>query len=277
MGIPLLSGSDLETHEFDRMTILLSEIEFKAGEVRTTDCKDGSTRLASGIYLIKKGSITVDDTVFKAGDFFGEKLIVADESKIPFVKADALEASVCSFLSRKSLEHVLGDLERLPSIETGSMGSSGNRKVSLLRSMKMNRIENIPLDSLEKKTILGVGTFGKVWFVTCPKKRTYALKIQKKRQLIAHKQVEGVIREKEVMSSLDPHPFVIQLVQTYQDTDNLYMLLELVQGGELFSVIHSTKHTRLPEATARFYSRNIMEGLNHMHERNVLYRDLKPE
>jgi len=281
MGIPLLSGSDLETHEFDRMTILLSEIEYKAGEVRTTTSKDRSTHLTSGIYLVQKGSIKVGDTkshtVFKAGDFFGENLIVADESKLPFIKAEALEATVCKLLSRKSLEHILGDLERLPSIETGSMGSTGSRKVSLIRSMHKNLVEKIPLDSLEKITILGVGTFGKVWFVTDEKHRTYALKIQKKRQLIAHKQVEGVIREKEVMSSLDPHPFVIQLVQTYQDTNNLYMLLELVQGGELFSVIHSAKHKRLPEATSRFYTRNIMEGLHHMHERNILYRDLKPE
>ena len=81
-----------------------------------------------------------------------------------------------------------------------------------------------------KVRILGVGTFGKVWLVSHKKTQVpYALKMLSKREIIGHHQVEGVIREKNIMSSID-HPFVVNLVNTFQDPKHLYMLIELVQG-----------------------------------------------
>jgi hypothetical protein len=92
-----------------------------------------------------------------------------------------------------------------------------------------------------------------------------------------HGQVDGVIREKEVMASID-HPFILKLVNTYQDPSSLYMLLELVQGGELFSLLHPPDAVDgVPESSARFYAACILEGLSYMHQRKILYRDLKPE
>jgi serine/threonine protein kinase len=79
------------------------------------------------------------------------------------------------------------------------------------------------------------------------------------------------------MASID-HPFILKLVNTYQDTSSLYMLLELVQGGELFSLLHPPDAADgVPESSARFYAACILEGLSYMHQRKILYRDLKPE
>jgi serine/threonine protein kinase len=55
------------------------------------------------------------------------------------------------------------------------------------------------------------------------------------------------------------------------------MVTNFVQGGELFSVIHTPKSNGICEHSARFYAANIYEGLLHMHERRIVYRDLKPE
>jgi protein kinase A len=136
---------------------------------------------------------------------------------------------------------------------------------------------SIKIKDLAKFRILGVGTFGKVWLVSHKKTHVpYALKMLNKREIIGHHQVDGVIREKNIMSSID-HPFVVNLICTFQDDRSLYMLIELVQGGELFSVIHTETRDGVPNANSRFYAACILESLSHLHHRHICYRDLKPE
>ena len=135
----------------------------------------------------------------------------------------------------------------------------------------------IPFEELERHCILGAGTFGKVWLVS--RKGTndaYALKVQVKRQLIEHHQAEGVLREKNIMAQLDS-PFIISLSATYQDATSIYMLTKLYQGGELWSIIHTSKRDGLPEEAANFYLATVLEGLTHMHTRRIIFRDLKGE
>ena len=120
-----------------------------------------------------------------------------------------------------------------------------------------------------------MGSFGKVWLVSERKKKNnvFALKQMNKRELIEHHQVKSIKREKDIMSSLE-HPFILGLVSSFQDENSLYLLLELVQGGELFSVV---PNKGLPEKSAQFYCACVLDGLGHMHERSICYRDLKPE
>jgi protein kinase A len=74
------------------------------------------------------------------------------------------------------------------------------------------------------------------------------------------------------------HPFIIKLFQTYQDENLVYMLLELVQGGELFSVMHpGSEFCWLPEAQVKFYAIAIADALAYMHRGKYVFRDLKPE
>ena len=73
------------------------------------------------------------------------------------------------------------------------------------------------------------------------------------------------------------HPFVLGLVQTFQDKDSLFMLLELVQGGELFTLLSNQETGCLPADHAKFYAACTIAGLAAMHDRSIIYRDLKPE
>lgn len=89
-------------------------------------------------------------------------------------------------------------------------------------------------------------------------------------------QIEAVIREKNVLRQMR-HPFLVGLVAAFQDECFIYILLPMLQGGELFSVLHDRDQLGLPEAHARFYTLCVADALAYMHGNKFVYRDLKPE
>jgi protein kinase A len=130
-----------------------------------------------------------------------------------------------------------------------------------------------------KHQLLGSGAFGEVWLVSHRNNATpFALKQLNKRKVIDKSKHQGhaAAREKDVMASLD-HPFVIKLLSTFQDDNNLYMVMDFVQGGDLFSVIHTETYDGIPDVEARFYAACILEALDYLHENFILHRDVKPE
>lgn len=111
-----------------------------------------------------------------------------------------------------------------------------------------------------------------MWLATSrDAKDPYALKTISKRQLIDAGQVKGVLREKQIMASIE-HPFILPLVGSFQDDENLYLLLPLIQGGELFNVVHTEKREGLDNDPSQFYAACILEALGHLHARNIVYR-----
>merc|ERR1740139_958369 len=118
---------------------------------------------------------------------------------------------------------------------------------------------SIDLTRLKKHRILGAGTFGQVWLASDKKtSNCYALKIQSKRTVVEHEQYDGVIREKNIMQQIN-HPFLIKLVNAFQDKTFLYMVLEMYQGGELFSVMHNGADDGLPKPHCVFYAACVLE------------------
>ena len=111
-----------------------------------------------------------------------------------------------------------------------------------------------------------------------PLPNVYALKIMKKLEVVRLKQVEHIKNEKEVLQSIS-HPFLVTLFAVAQDRKSLYMLLEFIIGGELFT--HLRTAGKFENDHGRFYAAQITLGLQYLHEeaaeQPIVYRDLKPE
>lgn len=88
---------------------------------------------------------------------------------------------------------------------------------------------------------LGTGSFGRVHLVQSRhNQRFYAVKVLKKGQVVKMKQVEHTNDERRMLG-LVKHPFLITLWGTFQDSRNLYMVMDFVEGGELFSLLRKSQ------------------------------------
>ncbi|GAU95607.1 hypothetical protein RvY_07198-2 [Ramazzottius varieornatus] len=163
------------------------------------------------------------------------------------------------------------------------MRKPSSRRTIRRRTLKISRETDGRQFRLEQfnwlKTV-GTGTFGRVVLCedsavkddTTPK--YFAMKILRIRDVLRLKQVEHINNEKSILERLN-HPFIVNLFWTKHDTSNLYMLLEYAPGGELFSYLRSVR--RFSSGTAMFYAAEIILALEYLHERSIVYRDLKPE
>ena len=70
-------------------------------------------------------------------------------------------------------------------------------------------------------------------------------------------------------------PYIVKLRFAFQTSSKLYMVMDFAQGGDFFSFLR--RFRRLDERWARFYLAELALALQHLHEINVVYRDLKPE
>jgi serine/threonine protein kinase len=98
-----------------------------------------------------------------------------------------------------------------------------------------------------------------------------AIKKLKKVEVLRLKQVEHVMNEKAILLGLT-HPFIVNLWATFQDLGSLYLVMEFVQGGEVFS--HLRKLGRFSPEITRVFSAEVCLALEHLHSFDVIYRDL---
>nr|XP_026235842.1 cAMP-dependent protein kinase catalytic subunit PRKX-like [Urocitellus parryii] len=135
-----------------------------------------------------------------------------------------------------------------------------------------------PSYSLQDFDILatvGTGTFGRVHLVKEKAAKNYfALKVMSIPEVIRLKQEQHVHNEKSVLMEVN-HPFLVKLFWTSHDDRFLYMLMEYVPGGELFSYLRN--RGRFPCSTGLFYATEIVCAIEYLHCRDIVYRDLKPE
>lgn len=133
----------------------------------------------------------------------------------------------------------------------------------------------ITKDDFELLNVIGKGSFGKVMQVRKKNDgQIYAMKVLRKEAIIARKQVAHTKAEKSILQKIQ-HPFIVKLHFAFQTKDKLYMILDYVNGGELF--FHLKKEGRFSEQRVKFYAAQITCAIAHLHSLGIVYRDLKPE
>uniref|UniRef100_A0A4W4FV42 non-specific serine/threonine protein kinase n=1 Tax=Electrophorus electricus TaxID=8005 RepID=A0A4W4FV42_ELEEL len=129
----------------------------------------------------------------------------------------------------------------------------------------------------ELRKVLGQGSFGKVFLVkkiTGPDAgQLYAMKVLKKATLKVRDRVRTKM-ERDILVEVN-HPFIVKLHYAFQTEGKLYLILDFLRGGDLFTRL--SKEVMFTEEDVKFYLAELALALDHLHGLGIIYRDLKPE
>lgn len=135
--------------------------------------------------------------------------------------------------------------------------------------------ERVGPDSFEYVDGLGKGAFGQVFRVKHRRThQVYAMKVLCKDKLKSSNVLKYAETERNVLSYMN-HPYIVSLYFAFQTPSKLVLVLQYCPGGNLQQLIDRVK--RLPEPVAQVYTAEMLLALVHLHERHILFRDMKPE
>ncbi|EYC24673.1 hypothetical protein Y032_0013g2044 [Ancylostoma ceylanicum] len=125
--------------------------------------------------------------------------------------------------------------------------------------------------------VLGQGSFGKVFLVRKIRGRDtgqiYAMKVLKKATLKVRDRLRTKM-ERNILAHIS-HPFIVKLHYAFQTEGKLYLILDFLRGGDLFTRL--SKEVMFTEEDVKFYLAELTLALEHLHSLGIVYRDLKPE
>jgi len=265
--VPLLAA--LPPDSMLALAASLVPLTFQPGEAVVRQGEPGDA-----FYLLDKGAAVVQDAAgkvygqLKEGCYFGELALQAKAGE--GVRAATILAAPGAGelrVLRMTRDAFAAMRAEHPAVAAGlAAGEAGYAPVAF--------VARLGLKDLQLSRALGVGTFGKVFLATHRGQR-YALKQVAKAHVVAKGLVAHIKRERDVMAECDS-PFLVSLTASFQDAQALYLLMELVLGGELFYYLQGLR-APLPEAAGRFYTACVVEAFDFLHARHYIYRDLKPE
>eukprot|EP00397_Hematodinium_sp_SG-2012_P002186 GEMP01002192.1.p1 GENE.GEMP01002192.1~~GEMP01002192.1.p1 ORF type:complete len:968 (+),score=173.95 GEMP01002192.1:11-2914(+) len=213
-------------------------------------------------YIIKSGEVKAEKDgkllrTMGKHDYFGERALLYDEPRSATVTVTAVKTELWCV-----------DKSVFMQIIQGKMLEYLEYRIRLQDT-------TMEFEDLRIERVVGRGTFGTVKLVVHKKTKTrYALKCVRKIAVMELKQEESIKMEREILAEND-HPFIIRLVRTFKDDRFLYFLTELVTGGELYDAIR--KLGILTPCQSQFYFASMGLAMDYLHERTIVYRDLKPE
>mmetsp|Transcript_32647 Transcript_32647/g.56756 ORF Transcript_32647/g.56756 Transcript_32647/m.56756 type:complete len:908 (+) Transcript_32647:2585-5308(+) len=250
--ISLLRGL---THTQKKLLIpLIKSMSYRAGQVifRKGDPSDS-------LYIVKSGvaSVLAEGKAIRyvnENSIFGERGLL--EKNPRSVDVFAVTELKCWVLDQTAFYSILDEVARQ----------------KLILQMKLQD-HSIGLEELRPLRLLGKGMFGVVLQVSY-QGFYYAIKGVNRFKVMKYDIYESLQQERELLLQVE-HPFIMKLVKTFKDNDWVYFLTEYVNGSDMFDVIREIGI--LTEAAAKFYIGCLLSALRYLHERSIIYRDLKPE
>jgi CRP-like cAMP-binding protein len=256
----------------------------------------------SRFYIINEGEVrlTFPGAVSKGGvgnesevrlsphEFFGERALVTNEKRTANVIACGTVE--CLVLDRNSFQILLLDVqdditEEIKTRDCLDSKRRGSDNSDKQESETYVHIMNYKLEDLIPTRTVGAGTFGRVKLVQhAIEGGIYALKCMNKAVVVSLHQERNTLAEKNLLYECSQSVFVMKLLQTFNAPNQIFMLTEFIQGGELWSYIYEKKKVvpRAPEggfdmSSVKFYTANVILAFRHIHSKGIAYRDLKPE
>jgi len=252
----------------------LVEMHFTQGEDVVTQDEPGNTfyiMYEGTVDIVKDGAVlnTLEASVSRGtAQFFGEKALLENEKRGATVTVKSRTAK-CLVLDRDSFDMLLGPLSEIIQGQRNKKAAPGARGDDIARG-------RIKRHDLQRIGLLGCGGFGTVelWEHKATSE-TYALKGLSKGYIVKTGMQDSVMNEKNILMMTNSF-FITKLWETYNGTQTLYFLLEPCLGGELYAT-YNRRGFHGSEKHAKYYTSGVVFAFEHLHERRIIYRDLKPE
>mmetsp|Transcript_24573 Transcript_24573/g.80532 ORF Transcript_24573/g.80532 Transcript_24573/m.80532 type:complete len:1491 (-) Transcript_24573:126-4598(-) len=155
-------------------------------------------------------------------------------------------------------------------------GSIDGHSVDAMRGEQGAAVcHELGISDFETVKPISKGAFGVVYL--CRHKldgQLYAVKVLKKADVRRKNQFKYVKAEKTIMAAVDC-PFVVKLICSFQTRENLYLVMEYVQGGDCYTLLQGIGS--LSEEWARQYMAEMVLALEYLHNKRIIHRDLKPD
>lgn len=156
----------------------------------------------------------------------------------------------------------------------------GSMEDDVVRSLRASPVhpaskDRTSIDDFEILKPISRGAFGRVFLA---RKRTtgdlFAIKVLRKADMIRKNAVESILAERNILISVR-NPFVVRFFYSFTCRDNLYLVMEYLNGGDLYSLLRNLGC--LDEDMARVYIAEVVLALEYLHTLHVVHRDLKPD
>lgn len=254
--------------------------------------------IGDSFYIVIKGKVEVFSNEGKllaersVGDYFGEKALLEGDKRMATIVSKGtaivgrmdqdtftrLLGPLKDVLEFRQYDAKGGEIKRKDRSNTDDLNQQADAVKAHWEFGGPNATSNGPMDRsmFEKRGIvLGIGAFGYVQLVKHLKTgKYYALKTLTKKSIIKTDQLDHV---RDEITNLHEcmNPFIVNLFSCFADDMHIYMVMEYVSGGELYSIIQNNQV--LSNDNARFIAAEIILSMDYCHQRKIIYRDLKPE
>ncbi|XP_052894584.1 uncharacterized protein LOC128301942 [Anopheles moucheti] len=168
-----------------------------------------------------------------------------------------------------------------PQLTQNELNEEEMVKISAINTkVQLNDQDKVSLDDFEMLKVLGTGAYGTVFLVRkttgVDKNKIYAMKVLKKGIVsLKKKTAEHTRTERQVLEAIQEAPFLVTMHYAFQTESKLYLILDYVIGGELFTLL--CKRLLFEESAVQIYIAEIIVAIEHLHKLGIVYRDIKLE